>query len=98
MEQVLPGAGAGGGPEEKWGGGVAGTLIPGGPVCAAFPPGKQPAPSLRSDGWREVRDALGLRFVGFHLLIPFASALLGCNSRLGSGSAGPAPSDLPRRG
>lgn len=75
-----------------------GQPVPGGPVHASFSPGKQPAASLRSDGWREVRIALGLRFVGFHLLIPFASALLGCNSHLGSGSAGPAPSDLPRRG
>lgn len=69
-----------------------------GPGCAAPSPGRQPAPSLRSDGWREVRVGLGLCFVGFHLLIPFPSALLDCNSHLGSGSAGPAPSDLPLRG
>lgn len=50
------------------------------------------------DGRRDVRAGLGLRFVGFHLLIPFPSALLDCNSPCGSGSAGPAPSDLPPAG
>lgn len=80
------------------GGGGRGQPLPAGPGRVAVSPGRQPAPSLRSDGWREVRVALGLRFVGFHLLIPFPSALLDCNSHLGSGSAGPAPSDLPLRG
>lgn len=97
-EQVWPGAGAGGGTGRSGGGSGPGHPVPSGPVCAAFSPGKQPAPCLRNDGWREVGVALGLRFVGFHLLIPFASALLGCNSHLSSSSAGPAPSDLPRRG
>lgn len=59
---------------------------------------EQLLPRLWSDGWREVRVGLGLPFVAFHLLIPFPSALLDCNSQLGSGSAGPAPSDLPLRG
>lgn len=32
---------------------VPGTLVPASPVSAVFSAGKQPAPSLRSDGWME---------------------------------------------
>lgn len=73
---------------------------PGGSGAGATGPrgGGRLRPRGVMDGRRDVRAGFGLRFVGFHLLIPFPSALLDCNSPRGSGSAGPAPGDLPPAG